>query len=126
MIAVAVIAAANMSAQQSSQSPAVVPPPGQLHLPPNTRVIEGTVVDAHGSPVSNATVLLKDLKTLQVRSYLAGKDGAYKFYGLSTDVNYELRAETNEMISPAKQVTVFDSHKVVKLNLKIKNKKKPY
>ena len=117
-------ACCGMLAAQETPAPPVVPQPGQLHIPPNTRVIRGTVRDSGGAPVPNAIVLLKDLKTLQVRSYLAQQDGTYHFYGLSTDVSYSLRAETNEMTSPSKQVSVFDSHKVIKLDLKIKSKKK--
>ncbi len=74
--------------------------------------------------MANATVLLKDTKTLQIRSFLAEPTGKYHFYGLSTDVNYELRAETNQMTSPSKMVSVFDSHKRIKIDLKIKDKKK--
>ncbi len=66
-----------------------------------------------------AIVLLKNLKTLQVRSYIAQNDGTYRFYGLSTDINYQLRAEANGVTSKNKTVSVFDSHKVVKLNLKL-------
>lgn len=108
--------------QPGAQSP-VTPQPGQLHIPPNTRVIQGTVLDAHGAPVSGAIVLLTDTKTLQIRSYIADKDGRYQFYGLSTDINYELRAESQEMTSPSKLVSVFDSKKVTKVDLKLKNKK---
>jgi hypothetical protein len=89
-----------------------------------TKSIVGTVVDAHGSPVPHAVVLLKDLKTLQIRSYLAQDDGSYHFYDLSSDVNYQLRAEAGGLTSAQKMVTVFDSHKVVKLNLKLKKKLK--
>ena len=89
-----------------------------------TRSIEGTVLDAKGSPVPGAIILLKDTKTLQVRSYIAQKDGKYHFFGLSSDINYELRAQANGMTSPEKMVSVFDSHKVVKLNLKLKKKLK--
>lgn len=70
-----------------------------------------------------ATVLLKDTKTLQVRSYIADAQGHYQFFGLSTDVNYELRAQANGLTSKQKTVNVFDSHKVVKLNLKLLKKK---
>ena len=89
-----------------------------------TRSIEGTVLDAKGSPVSGAIILLKDTKSLQVRSYIAQKDGKYHFFGLSSDINYELRAQANGMTSPEKMVSVFDSRKVVKLNLKLKKKLK--
>lgn len=89
-----------------------------------TRSIQGTVLDKDGVPVPGATVLIKDGKTLQVRSYIAKADGKYQFFGLSTDVNYELRAQANGMSSPTKTVSVFDSHKLVKLDLKLKNTKK--
>lgn len=95
-----------------------------MHLPPDTRVIQGTVLDAHGAPISGAIVLLKNTKTLQIRSYIANSQGQYKFYGLSTDVNYEVRAETSSMTSPSKLVSVFDSKKVTKIDLKVKDKKK--
>lgn len=100
---------------------------GQVQTPvspprggPITRSIEGTVLTKDGSPVSGAIVLLKDGKTLQVRSYVAQADGKYHFYGLSTDINYELRAQTKDMTSPTKTVSVFDSHQLVKLDLKLK------
>jgi hypothetical protein len=89
-----------------------------------TRSIEGTVLDRSGSPVPGAIVQIKDTKTLQIRSYIAQKDGRYRFFGLSTDVNYELRAESHDTTSPTKTVSVFDSHKVVVLNLKLKKKLK--
>ena len=104
---------------------------GQVQAPvagpagtPITRSIEGTVLDAHGSPVAHAVVLLKDTKTLQVRSYLAQNNGKYHFYGLSSDVNYELRAQANGLTSPIKTVSVFESHRLVTLNLKLKKKLK--
>ena len=89
-----------------------------------TRSIEGTVLDGKGAPVPGAIILLKDTKTLQVRSYIAQKDGKYHFFGLSSDINYELRAQANGMTSPDKMVSVFDSRKLVTLNLKLKKKLK--
>jgi hypothetical protein len=105
--------------QNQAQAP-VAGPAGT----PITRSIEGAVLDAHGVAVPNAVVLLKDTKTLQVRSYLAQNDGKYHFYGLSSDINYELRAQANGLTSPIKTVSVFDSHRVVMLNLKLKKKLK--
>jgi hypothetical protein len=123
MKVLAALAICCLTLRAQSQS-APVPQRGELHIPPNTRAIQGVARDANGAPVASATVLLKDTKTLQIRSYITQQDGSYRFYGLSTDVNYELRAETSDMISAAKQISVFDSHKVIKLDLKIKNKKK--
>lgn len=89
-----------------------------------TRAIAGVVLGAGGAPVAGAIVLLKDAKTLQVRSYVAQQDGKYHFYGLSTDVNWQLRAESDGMTSKTKTVSVFDSHAQVRLNLKLDKKKK--
>jgi hypothetical protein len=89
-----------------------------------TRTIEGTVSGSSGQPVAKAIVLLKDAKTLQVRSYIADDQGRYHFFGLSTDVNYQLRAESNGMTSKTKTVSVFDSHKVIKVDLKLVRKLK--
>lgn len=109
-------ALASLSYPQASTP--VVAQPGEV----TTRSIEGIVLSGVGAPVPSAVVLLKDTKTLQVRSFVAQNDGKYHFYGLSTDINYQLRAESSGMTSPTKTVSVFDSHKIVKLNLKLKKK----
>lgn len=102
------------------QQAPVVGPPGSA----TSRSIEGTVLAESGGPVPGAVVLIKDAKTLQVRSYIAQKDGKYHFYGLSTDVNYQLRAESNGFTSKTKTVSVFDSHAKVKLDLKLTKRRK--
>jgi hypothetical protein len=89
-----------------------------------TRSVMGIVIDSHGSPVPRAIVLLKDMKTLQIRSYIAQDDGSYRFYDLSGDINYQLRAQSNGLTSSEKTVSVFNSHKIVKLNLKLNKKLK--
>src|SRR5467141_1533817 len=60
-----------------------------------TRVVQGVVVDADDKPVTGAVVLLKDMRTLQVRSFIAQDGGAYHFSGLKTDNDYELKADSN-------------------------------
>ena len=89
-----------------------------------TKSIVGTVLDAHGAPVPRAIVLLKDTKTLQIRSYITQGDGSYHFYDLNGDINYVLRAEAGGLTSSQKTVTVFNSKRIVKLNLKLKKKLK--
>lgn len=91
---------------------------------PRLRSIEGTVLSSTGSPVAGAVVLLKDAKTLQVRSFIAQPDGRYHFFGLSTDVNWELRAEKDGLTSKTKTISVFDGHTRVRLNLKLVKKMK--
>jgi protocatechuate 3,4-dioxygenase beta subunit len=88
------------------------------------RSIEGTVLSSTGTPVPGAVVLLKNGKTLQVRSFITQQDGRYRFDGLSTDVNWELRAEANGTTSKTKTISVFDSHAQVRLDLKLVRKMK--
>jgi Carboxypeptidase regulatory-like domain len=97
----------------------------QPSVTPKIRSIEGTVLNKAGAPVTGAVVLLKDTKTLQVRSYITQQDGKYHFYGLSSDINYEVRAQSGEMSSPKKDVSVFDSRSRIVVKLKLKKKKKP-
>lgn len=115
-------AALAMAQQTAPAEPSVIPPaaaPG-----PAVRTIEGTVLDKNGRAVPGAIVLIKNTKTLGVRSYIAQQDGKFYFYGLSTDINYELRAESNGMTSKTRTVNVFNSHKIVRLKLKLNRKKK--
>jgi hypothetical protein len=102
-----------------SQTTPVAPPTGATL----TRTIEGTVLDPNGAPVPHAIVVLKDTATLQLRSYIAQSDGRYHFFGLNSDVNYELRAQANGLSSPQKTVSVFASRRVIKLDLKLKKPK---
>jgi carboxypeptidase family protein len=97
----------------------------QPRVTPRLRSIEGTVLNKAGAPVAGAAVLLKDTKTLQVRSYITQQDGKYHFYGLSSDINYEVRAQFGDMSSPKKDVSVFDSRSRIMVKLKLKNKRKP-
>ncbi len=103
---------------------AQVQPPVVAEGSTATRSIEGTVLSESGAPAPGASVLLKDSKTLQIRSYIANKQGEYHFYGLSSDIDYQLRAEANGMTSKTKMISVFDSHKVIHLDLKLKKKLK--
>lgn len=91
---------------------------------PVSRTIEGSVLDRAGHPVSGAVVLIEDLKSLQVRSYIVQEDGKFRFRGLSADANYELRARFKGMASKPKTVSVFESKPVIAVNLTLLAKTK--
>ncbi|MBV8818843.1 MAG: carboxypeptidase regulatory-like domain-containing protein [Acidobacteriaceae bacterium] len=112
MVALIALAAAAMGlrAQQNSTQ----------NDDPNTRTVQGVVTDANNKPVSGAVVQLKDMKTLQIRSFYTQADGAYHFAGLSTNVDYQLRAEHSGSASSAKTLSTFDTHKASTINLKLK------
>lgn len=88
----------------------------------NTRTVQGGVVDASGAPIAGAVVQLKDTKTLQVRSFRTQADGSYHFAGLSTNVDYELKADYEGASSGTKMLSVFDARKVAEVNLKLNKK----
>jgi hypothetical protein len=88
----------------------------------NTRTVQGVVSDAADTPVTGAVVQLKDTKTLQVRSFITQDGGSYHFSGLSTNVDYELKAEHQGASSGTKTLSVFDSRKQAIINLKLDKK----
>jgi hypothetical protein len=85
------------------------------------RSVEGIVSNPKGEPVADAVVLLKDSKTLQVRSFITLKDGSYHFYGLTPDVSYDVRADLGKESSGTKTVSSFNDKKKITLNLKLKS-----
>lgn len=89
----------------------------------NTRSVSGAVRDASDNTVEGAVVQMKDTKTLQVRSFITQKDGTYHFHGLSTNVDYELRADYSGASSGVKTLSSFDSRPKAVINLKLEPKK---
>ncbi|MBV8731449.1 MAG: carboxypeptidase regulatory-like domain-containing protein [Acidobacteriia bacterium] len=88
----------------------------------NTRSVQGEVTAQDDSPVAGAVVQLKNTKTLQIRSFITKENGSYYFNGLSPDVDYELRAESQGLSSSTKTLSSFDSRKAATINLKLNKK----
>jgi len=89
----------------------------------NIRSVQGVVNDAQGGAVNGAVVQLKNTKTLQIRSFITRDNGAYYFHGLSTDVDYEIRADFDGASSAARTLSSFDTRKQPVVNLKLATKK---
>jgi carboxypeptidase family protein len=89
----------------------------------NIRSVQGVVNNAQGQAVNGAVVQLKNTKTLQIRSFITRDNGAYYFHGLSTDVDYELRADFDGASSSARTLSSFDNRKEPVVNLKLEPKK---
>ena len=87
-----------------------------------TRSVQGSITTPEDSAAKGAVVYLKNLKTLQVRSFVTKDDGTYYFHGLSPDIDYELRAELQGNASPVKTLSAFDSRKEAAINLKLAKK----
>lgn len=85
----------------------------------NQRSVTGLVTDKAENPIDGAIVQLKDLKTLQIRSFITKANGEYHFYSLSTDTDYELKADSQGKSSNTRTLSSFDSRKQAQMNLKI-------
>lgn len=86
---------------------------------PNTRGVEGVVFDADENAVPRAVVQLKDMRTLQIRSFITQGGGDYRFSGLSKDIDYELRATYQGKNSDTKRLSVFDNRPIANINLQL-------
>ncbi|HET9804570.1 MAG TPA: carboxypeptidase-like regulatory domain-containing protein [Candidatus Acidoferrum sp.] len=87
------------------------------------RTVKGVVVDKSESTVPSGVVFLKNLRTNQVRSYIADNDGNFRFSGLDPNADYEVHAEKDGAKSPTRQVSSFDNRKEIVLTLKLDKKK---
>src|SRR5580698_5615197 len=72
-----------------------------------TRTVQGLVQNGDDMPVVGAVVQLKDMRSLQIRSFVTQDDGKYHFNGLKTEVDYQVKALYNGMSSAAKTVSIF-------------------
>jgi hypothetical protein len=82
------------------------------------RSVQGTVVDASDNAIVGAIVQLKDVRTMQMRSYITKANGEYHFSSLKIDDDYEVEARNKGMTSGPKKISVFDDRKIVIQNLK--------
>jgi hypothetical protein len=87
-----------------------------------TRSVEGAVSSPDGQTVTGAVVFLKNVKTLQVTSYITKEGGTYVFHGLNPNIDYELRAESKGLSSSARTLSSFDTRAKAVINLKLNAK----
>jgi hypothetical protein len=84
-----------------------------------TRTLTGSVLDKSDQPVPDAVVYLKNTKTLSVRTFIAQKDGSYRFPGLANNVDYEVYAQQSGKKSDTKILSQFDDREQSRINLRI-------
>ncbi len=113
LTAIAVILATGLDAQKKTRE--------ERREEANSRAVTGTVTTADDKPVSGSVVQLKDMRTLQVRSFITLDDGQYHFSGLRIDIDYELTAKSGEMTA-TKKLSLFDNRKQAVLNFKLEKK----
>jgi hypothetical protein len=84
------------------------------------RVVSGYVVDASSTPLTGATVFLKNLKTKAIRSYTSVADGKFRFAQVNMVEDHELWAEKDGKKSAVKTVSSWDARKEFEVELKLK------
>lgn len=85
----------------------------------SVRTLSGEVRLADDTLVEGAVVQIKNLKTMQIRSFITLKDGKYSFQNLSSSVDFEVRANYKENASPKRMLTVYDTRLDPVINLKL-------
>jgi hypothetical protein len=85
------------------------------------RAVEGTVYSASGEKVNGAIVQLKDMKTLQIRSFITREEGKFLFQGIRRSTEYELKAKHGGKESKAEVLTIFDDRQRATVDLKLEN-----
>lgn len=83
------------------------------------RDLTGAVFDKTHHLVPGAVVYIKNTRSLAIHTYITGDDGSYRFNHLSTDVEYQVSAESNGHKSQSKTLSSFDTHKQPRINLTI-------
>ena len=83
------------------------------------RLLFGKVLDNDDNPLPDAVVYVTNTRTRAVKTYIVGKDGAYRFPALTTAVDYEIYAQFNSRKSDTKSVSQFDDRSQVYVVLKI-------
>jgi len=87
------------------------------------KTVRGVVVDKSDNPIASSVVFLKNVRTNQVKSYIADNQGNYRFSGLDPNSDYELHAEKDGAKSQTRNVSSFDTRMDIVLNLKLAPKK---
>ncbi len=99
-------------------------PPRPKDQPRTTRELVGQVMSKSEAPLAQAVVHLKNTRTLTEKTYIADKEGNYRFAALAVNADYEVFAEHDGKRSDVKTLSAFDSRAKATINLKIDSAKK--
>ena len=86
------------------------------------RAVQGKVYGSNGQIKSGAVVYLKNEKSLEIKTFISGQDGAYRFGQLGSQDDYLLWAEAEGHKSKNKNISSFDSKKTFFVDLHLEDK----
>jgi Carboxypeptidase regulatory-like domain len=87
------------------------------------RTVHGSIVDKDDNPVASSVVYLLNLRTQSIITRITDDTGAYRFSGLDPNVDYEIHAEHDDLTSPTRTISSFDSRRDIEVILKLSHKK---
>lgn len=102
---------------------AALPASSQQDKQPDLRTVHGSVLDKDENPVPLSVVYLLNKKTLAIRTTNVDDEAKYKFAGLDPNVDYEIHAEREDMMSSTRTISSFDSRRDMEITLKLTHKK---
>lgn len=87
------------------------------------RTVHGSAVDKNDNPVPSSVIYLLNLRTQSVTTRIADDSGNYRFSGLDPNADYEVHAEHDDLTSPTRTISSFDSRRDIEVILKLSHKK---
>jgi hypothetical protein len=111
------------SGQAQRQEPNVRFPGPSKREQSTTKNLSGQVVDAQKQGVAQAVVYLKNKKTAEVRTRIAGPDGRFVIRGLDRDTDYDVHAEFQGSSSDTRTLSSFDDRDELQVTLELKSGK---
>jgi carboxypeptidase family protein len=87
------------------------------------RTLHGTTLDKGDNPVAGSVVYLLNVRTQAVTTRIADESGLYRFSGLDPNVDYEVHAEHDDLMSSTRTISSFDSRRDIEVILKLSRKK---
>ena len=96
-------------------------PAAAQNVPVAQRVIRGKVYGDGDKPQAGAVVYLKNMKSLEIKTYIA-QDATFRFGQLGSSEDYELWAEFGGHKSKVKNISGFDTNKSFDVSLHIGDK----
>jgi hypothetical protein len=73
-----------------------------------TRTVKGLVTDQAQTPIKQAVVQLKNMRTMDVKSYYTDEQGRFYFAGLDPNTDYEITAKSKGLQEKTRKVSSFD------------------
>ncbi len=87
------------------------------------RTVHGSVVDKDENPVVSSPVYLLNVKTQAMETHISDDSGNYRFNGLDPNVDYEIHAEHDDLMSATRTISSYDTRLDVEIILKLSHLK---